>query len=662
MSLIVVGFDGSQRSHDALALARELAEPAGAALLLATAVPYPALALVGEGIAVAVTRQGAVTGARLLDHEVAALAADGVDAEGVVRPYDSAPQLLQTLAQERDAALIVVGSASSGRLGRVLPGTTGERLLAGAPCPVAVAPSGHSLTVSGRARRVGVAFDGSAEAHAALRAGAAVASNPGDTLEVIAVLDAFRYGAPALMGGPGYHRMRADVEAAARARLDAALATLPPALAARGVLLGRRPRAGAGRAKPRPAPADRRLARVRARSSRAARRSERPPHPRFGVPPHRRPARRTVSARHAPPGRRRRRPGAMTDAGDTPSELRLVLADDHQLVRAGIRMLLESVPGWRVVAEAGDGDAALRAGARPPAGHPGPRPRDAGPPEPRSAPRAGAPGARYARGGPRRWRPTRRSRGRRSRAGAAAYVLKEAADAELVQAIRAVAHGGTLPRSLARGARRRRAVPEDDDHEPERPRARGPAPDRARAHQRRDRRPPCASPSAPWRRTARHIQAKTGCRTRARARRSSRSPQDLIVPRAPSSPTEREAPMTTRVAINGFGRIGRAVVRAADRARRRPRDRRGQRRRRRRDARRSCSRSTRVYGRFAQPVGTDGDGARRRRPPRSACSPSADPAALPWSELGVDVVIEATGPLPHARAAPRGTSTPARAR
>lgn len=237
MSLIVVGFDGSQRSHDALALARELAEPAGAALLLATAVPYPALALVGEGIAVAVTRQGAVTGARLLDHEVAALAADGVDAEGVVRPYDSAPQLLQTLAQERDAALIVVGSASSGRLGRVLPGTTGERLLGGAPCPVAVAPSGHSLTVSGRARRVGVAFDGSAEAHAALRAGAAVASNPGDTLEVIAVLDAFRYGAPALMGGPGYHRMRADVEAAARARLDAALATLPPALAARGVLL-----------------------------------------------------------------------------------------------------------------------------------------------------------------------------------------------------------------------------------------------------------------------------------------------------------------------------------------------------------------------------------------------------------------------------------------
>jgi len=237
VSLIVVGFDGSDRSCDALALAREIAEPAGAGLLLATAVPYPALALVGEGIAVAVTREGTETGARRLDAEIAGLAADGVVAEGVVRAYDSAPQLLQSLAQERDAALIVVGSACCGRLGRVLPGTTGERLLAGAPCPVAVAPSGHRLAARGRARRIGVAFDGSAEAQAALRAGAALASAPGDTLEVIAVLDAFRYGAPALMGGPGYHRMRADLEAAARARLDAARAALPTAVSASAVLL-----------------------------------------------------------------------------------------------------------------------------------------------------------------------------------------------------------------------------------------------------------------------------------------------------------------------------------------------------------------------------------------------------------------------------------------
>lgn len=41
--------------------------------------------------------------------------------------------------------------------------------------------------------------------------------------------------------------------------------------------------------------------------------------------------------------------------------LRLVLADDHALVRAGIRALLESLDGVRVVAEAGDGLRALEA-------------------------------------------------------------------------------------------------------------------------------------------------------------------------------------------------------------------------------------------------------------------------------------------------------------
>ena len=35
--------------------------------------------------------------------------------------------------------------------------------------------------------------------------------------------------------------------------------------------------------------------------------------------------------------------------------IRLILADDHTLVRAGIRALLEKLPGVEVVGEAGDG-------------------------------------------------------------------------------------------------------------------------------------------------------------------------------------------------------------------------------------------------------------------------------------------------------------------
>lgn len=41
------------------------------------------------------------------------------------------------------------------------------------------------------------------------------------------------------------------------------------------------------------------------------------------------------------------------------SELRVVIADDHTVVRQGIRGVLEEVEGLEVVAEAGDGDEAL---------------------------------------------------------------------------------------------------------------------------------------------------------------------------------------------------------------------------------------------------------------------------------------------------------------
>lgn len=40
--------------------------------------------------------------------------------------------------------------------------------------------------------------------------------------------------------------------------------------------------------------------------------------------------------------------------------LRIFLADDHEIVRLGLRNLLERQPGWMVVGEAGDGKEAVR--------------------------------------------------------------------------------------------------------------------------------------------------------------------------------------------------------------------------------------------------------------------------------------------------------------
>lgn len=50
-----------------------------------------------------------------------------------------------------------------------------------------------------------------------------------------------------------------------------------------------------------------------------------------------------------------------------PSVKRVMLADDHAVVRRGLRTLIEGVPGWEVCAEAADGNetVALAAEARP---------------------------------------------------------------------------------------------------------------------------------------------------------------------------------------------------------------------------------------------------------------------------------------------------------
>jgi DNA-binding NarL/FixJ family response regulator len=41
------------------------------------------------------------------------------------------------------------------------------------------------------------------------------------------------------------------------------------------------------------------------------------------------------------------------------AELRILIADDHELIRRGVRSLLEAEPGWKVVAEASDGQDAI---------------------------------------------------------------------------------------------------------------------------------------------------------------------------------------------------------------------------------------------------------------------------------------------------------------
>ena len=45
-----------------------------------------------------------------------------------------------------------------------------------------------------------------------------------------------------------------------------------------------------------------------------------------------------------------------------PLRARILLADDHELVRSGLKLVLDSQPDLEVVAEASDGEEALKIG------------------------------------------------------------------------------------------------------------------------------------------------------------------------------------------------------------------------------------------------------------------------------------------------------------
>lgn len=96
--------------------------------------------------------------------------------------------------------MIVVGSSHTGRLGRVLPGSTAERLLRGAPCPVVVVPAGRGTTAERGFETVACAWDGTPESDAALGAAEALARSTGATLRVIRVFEPQLYAFPPGLG------------------------------------------------------------------------------------------------------------------------------------------------------------------------------------------------------------------------------------------------------------------------------------------------------------------------------------------------------------------------------------------------------------------------------------------------------------------------------
>jgi nucleotide-binding universal stress UspA family protein len=183
---ILVGFDGHEPSRDALTLGRALAAIEGAELILAAAL---------ENLDPLATPPDAFERARAEEENRLTASARGLLGEGngfrlrIVGGV-SAPRALTEIAEDERADVVVIGSTHRGGLGRVLPGSVGERLLQGAPCAVLVAPRGFSERSEPFAiRSIGIGYDGRTESTHARDVASALGAELGAAIETITVAE-----------------------------------------------------------------------------------------------------------------------------------------------------------------------------------------------------------------------------------------------------------------------------------------------------------------------------------------------------------------------------------------------------------------------------------------------------------------------------------------
>jgi nucleotide-binding universal stress UspA family protein len=231
MTEIIVGIDGAEQARDAAAFARSLASGTGATLRLAHAYPYEPLSRTAEAGWREHLRED---GERLLADAKAELALP--DAPTAVMADPSPARALHRLAEDTEAALIVIGSSHHGPIGRALPGRTGDRLLHGAPCAVAIVPRGWRRPFDAT-RVIGVGYDETPESEAAVAGAVALARRVQATLRIVRVFDVGRFAGAGTPAAAQYWSLMSEQERESRRRLDRLVAGLPSDVAVEGVFL-----------------------------------------------------------------------------------------------------------------------------------------------------------------------------------------------------------------------------------------------------------------------------------------------------------------------------------------------------------------------------------------------------------------------------------------
>jgi nucleotide-binding universal stress UspA family protein len=226
---IIVGYDPKSSDRSPVAFALRAARFTGTRLVVAS---------VGSGAGAKEESTGGrveedlvPTAAGALDELQRDLDAEGVAVESVELNNTSAARALHEAAEEHDAGLLVVGSTNRGAVGRVLMGSTAERLMHGAPCPIAIVP--HGWQAGAGLNTLGVAFVDTDEGHEALRGAYALARSAEAKLRVLtAVKPGIRttYGEQQAGGdvqhGKGETEVAGELRVRAEGELRGAIAAL----------------------------------------------------------------------------------------------------------------------------------------------------------------------------------------------------------------------------------------------------------------------------------------------------------------------------------------------------------------------------------------------------------------------------------------------------
>ena len=222
---ILIGYEDSDGGRDALRLAHELAGTEDAELHVVICLPYDPLALPPDAYDKAIAEDSE----RLLAQVREALG-DRIEFESHVVGGVSAAAALHSFAEELEAEAVVVGSSQRGRIGQVLPGGVGERLLHGAPCAVVVAPRGYSDREHFGVGLIGVGYDGEVESQNALVAAEQLAQRLDARLLLVGVVGAMDPREVLSGRMPPVHE---DL----KERVERAMASLPEGLDAKAELL-----------------------------------------------------------------------------------------------------------------------------------------------------------------------------------------------------------------------------------------------------------------------------------------------------------------------------------------------------------------------------------------------------------------------------------------